>query len=199
MTVNNVYTRMIHKYDVKVFSIILHLEESLSKNQLYDFFELMEKIYPLYRYNDNNILNDNNTRENIKEVIISEIDKGELSYYDFSFDIPIFIQNENKIETIFSTEKGIGVTIEKDERFGFVFILDVFPDVYINSNSYPVFDNKNNKWIQIKTNQKKAALKNRSNLSLFLCKLEEILKSKIAGYESLKFNSNDIYKYGFLD
>ncbi len=48
-------------------------------------------------------------------------------------------------------------------------------------------------------NQELAAKKNRETLRFFLEDIDLILEAKSNNYESLKFDKEDVYEYGFKD
>ena len=196
---DNIFQKMIHMYEDEVFSVVFYLDEAPTKDQLEEFFKLMNKCYSSYVFHDSNLKMAYADELNIENIIINELAKMSESYYEFSFKIPVLIQREGITESILSEEKGLSVTIEKDDRFKYVFILDIFHNVFVNNNFYTVFDKNKNKWLKVSTNQKLAASTNRAILSSFLKEIEHILGSEIQGYESLYFDNSLVYKYGFLN
>lgn len=192
---------MIYAFDVEIFSNMYFLENCLQRMDLIKILILLNKFYPSYTHNEGSLNVDKNNIEGVKweDIILNDCSLETNTYLDLYFNIPVFIQTGNQIEIEYTIENGIGIILEKDEGFGFIFILDVYPNVYLNTNYYSVFDEDSRKWNKVKTNQTLAATENRKVLTTFLKELEVLLKVEINHYESLKFDKNYIYKYGFYE
>ncbi|WP_445711795.1 hypothetical protein [Flavobacterium sp.] len=202
MNVNkDIYQNMINRFDVEIFSNIYYLKNGLQRIELIKTLILINKFYPSYTYKSGNldIKKDYNDQIKWEDIILNDIPFDRYPYLDLYFNIPIFIQVENQINLINSIENGIGITLEEDERFGLVFIINIYPNVYTNVNYYSKYDKITGKWYSVELNQIKAARKNREILANFLKELEGILKVEINNYESIPLNNDFIYKYGFKD
>lgn len=197
----DIYQNIIHKYDVEIFSNMYLLENGLHGIELIRVLILINKFYPSYNYTAGSLKINKKDHEQIKweEIVLNEYALEATPLLEMYFNIPVFVQVENQIKTIYTSDYGIGFILEKDERFGFVFIINIYPNVYLNLNSYRVFDESVYKWDEILIDQKIAATKNREILTCFLKELEALLKVEINGYESLKFDNECIFKYGFRE
>ncbi|QYS89469.1 hypothetical protein [Flavobacterium davisii] len=197
----HIYHNMICAFDIEIFSNMYFLENNLQQSDFVKILILLNKYYPSYTYNKGSLNANKNCHQGMKweEIVLNNYSLEGNTYIDLYFNIPIFIQTENQIEILYTTENGVGITLEKDERFGFVFILNIYPNVFLNKNYYSVFDLDKHKWNEVCIDQTLAAIENRKILTGFLKELEALLKVEISHYESLKFDKDYINKYGFND
>lgn len=195
------YLNMIHHFEDELFSVVFYLDKVLGQRQVVNILVLLNKFYPSYTCLMNSPECEGESEEDVKweDVVTGGNSFTVESYLDFQFNIPVFVQKGTEVEFVYTTEGGMKLTLEKDERFTFVLILDINSNTFVDKNFFSSLNEDQTRWKRIETEQSLAASKNRRTLASFLKELENLLGSEISSFDSSKFIAEHIYKYGFKD
>ena len=185
------YQSMVQHFKDEVFGIVFYLKDGLRRDDVINILILLNKYYPCYTYSGGSIdfAENDDLEVEWEDAILKRAALDEYSYLDLFFNVPICIQEQGVVKFIHTKKGGLNITIERDERFGFVLIIDVLFNAFVDANYFFVFNKVTLKWEGVKTDQALAARKNRSNLAGFLKEVEELLGEAIGRFESPVFNN----------
>ncbi|MBC6992873.1 hypothetical protein QWY85_03780 [Neolewinella lacunae] len=201
MRIENAYD-MIHSFKNDIFGIIFYLNDGLKRDQIVNLLILLNKFYPSFNFYRGSIQVPSEEAVKVKweDIILRKFPLEADPYIDLSFNVPVYVQIHDVTEMVFTESGGFNITIEKDERFGYVLIVNIIFNAFFDLNHYPVFNESTFYWEYIETDQAIAAKINRDNLSCFLQELECLVEKEIDVFaSSLMIDEVYIYKYGFRD
>ena len=113
------YLNMIHHFEDELFSVVFYLDKVLGQRQVVNILVLLNKFYPSYTCLMNSPECEGESEEDVKweDVVTGGNSFTVESYLDFQFNIPVFVQKGTEVEFVYTTEGGMKLTLEKDERF----------------------------------------------------------------------------------
>lgn len=189
---------MIHRFgDDPIFTAVVSLgEKQLSHLDVISILILMNKFYPSFTYINGTAKIDKQGNTSVKweNLILEKVNFFGSDYFDLVFNVPVYVQIGNVVTNTFTIDGGIKLTHEYFKGEQKLLLVNIFPNVYVDTNY--IFTGINQGHI---IDQSVAASENRAIVEQFLRELELLLGCEILEFESSKISKKYLHKYGFKE